>query len=87
MILLDDDVFYAEVKYFGNNNTISLVKGHDWAYIGKTAWKRIGERWKDETKDWFGSNYLCYLPVLKHLEIILLIILLMKNNTLQTQKI
>lgn len=60
MILLDGNVFYAEVKYFGNNNTISLVKGHDWAYNGKTAWKSIDERWKDETKDWVGSNYLCY---------------------------
>ncbi len=60
MIVLDANVFYAEVKYFGNNNTISLVKGHGWAYNGKTAWKSIGERWKDETKDWVGSNYLCY---------------------------
>ncbi len=61
MILLNDHVFYAEVKYFGNNNTISLVKDHDWAYNGKTSWNSIGERWKDEIKDWFGSNYLCYL--------------------------
>ncbi len=60
LILLDGNVFYAEVKYFDNNNTISLVKGHGWAYNGKTAWKSVNERWKDETKDWVGSNYLCY---------------------------
>jgi hypothetical protein len=65
LIALDANIFYAEVKYFDNNNTISLVKGHGWAYNGKTAWKSIGERWKDETKDWFGSNYLCYLCVKK----------------------
>jgi hypothetical protein len=63
MILLDGNVFYAEVKYFDNNNTISLVKGHGWAYNGKTAWRSIDERWKDETSQWVGSNYLCYLCV------------------------
>jgi hypothetical protein len=60
LILLDSNIFYAEVKYFDNNNTISLVKGHGWAYNGKTAWKSIGERWKDENEQWIGSNYLCY---------------------------
>jgi hypothetical protein len=60
MILLDGNVFYAEIRYNDNNNTISLVKGHGWAYNGKTAWKSVNERWKDETKDWVGSNYLCY---------------------------
>ena len=60
MIVLDGNVFYAEVKYNDNNNTISLVKGHGWAFNGKSAWKSIDERWKDETKDWIGSNYFCY---------------------------
>ena len=60
LILLDSNVFYAEVNYFDNNNTISLVKGHDWAYNGKTAWKSVNERWKNETEQWVGSNYLCY---------------------------
>ena len=63
IILLDGNVFYAEVRYFDNNNTISLVKGHGWAYNGKTAWKSVNERWKDETKDWVGSNYFCYMCV------------------------
>ena len=60
LILLDSNVFYAEVNYFDNNNTISLTKGHDWAYNGKTAWKSVTERWKNETEQWVGSNYLCY---------------------------
>ncbi|MGN6624376.1 MAG: N,N-dimethylformamidase beta subunit family domain-containing protein [Candidatus Nitrosocosmicus sp.] len=63
MILLDGNVFYAEVKYNDNNNTISLVKGHGWAYNGKTAWRSVDERWKGETSQWVGSNYLCYLCV------------------------
>ena len=63
MILLDGNVFYAEVKYFENNNTISLVKGHGWAYNGKTAWRSIDERWKNETSQWVGSNYLCDLCI------------------------
>jgi hypothetical protein len=65
MIILDGNVFYAEVRYFDNNNTISLVKGHGWAYNGKSAWKSIDERWKDETRDWVGSNYFCYKCVKK----------------------
>lgn len=65
MIILDGNVFYAEVRYFDNNNTISLVKGHGWAYNGKSAWKSINERWKDETRDWVGSNYFCYKCVKK----------------------
>lgn len=63
MILMDGNVFYAQVKYFGNNDTISLIKGHGWAFNGKTAWKSVGERWKSETQDWVGSNYLCYLCI------------------------
>jgi hypothetical protein len=63
MILLDGNIFYAEVKYFGNNNTISLVNGHGWAYNGKTAWRSVDERWKDETSQWVGSNYLCDLCI------------------------
>ncbi len=63
LILLDGNVFYAQVKYFGNNDTISLVKGHGWAFNGKTAWKSVGERWKSETQKWVGSNYLCYLCI------------------------
>jgi hypothetical protein len=60
MILLDGNVFYAEVRYNDNNNTISLVKGHGWAYNGNTAWRSVDERWKDETSQWVGSNYFCY---------------------------
>ena len=61
MVLLDSNVFYAEVRYDRNNQNITLVKGHEWAFNGKSAWRSVAERWKEETSEWVGSNYLCYL--------------------------
>jgi hypothetical protein len=60
MMLLDGNVFFAEVKYNAHTKTESLVKGHWWAFNGKSAWRSIGERWAQETSQWVGSNYLCY---------------------------
>jgi hypothetical protein len=65
MIILDGNVFYAEVKYDRSNKTVTLVKGHWWAFNGKSAWKSVGERWRNETSKWVGSNYLCYRCVNK----------------------
>ncbi len=58
MIILDGNVFYAEVKYDINTDTITLVKGHSWAFNGKSAWGSVNERWKNETAQWVGSNYI-----------------------------
>ncbi len=60
MIILDGNVFYAEVDYDNATKTIRLAKGHGWAFNGKSAWKSVGERWASETAKWVGSNYLCY---------------------------
>ncbi len=60
IILIDGNVFYAEVKYNRNAHTITLVKGHGWASNGKSAWRSVGERWPNETSQWVGSNYMCY---------------------------
>ncbi len=60
MVLLDGNVFFAQVKYNPHTKTESLVKGHWWAFNGKSAWRSIGERWANETAQWVGSNYLCY---------------------------
>jgi len=60
MMLLDGNVFYAQVKFDPTNCTIMLVKGHGWAFNGITAWKSVSERWAKETSQWVGSNYLCY---------------------------
>jgi hypothetical protein len=59
MIILDGNVFYAQVSYDRATDTIQLVNGHGWAFNGKFAQKSILERWASETKEWVGSNYLC----------------------------
>jgi hypothetical protein len=61
IIFLDGNVFFAEVKYDRANSTITLVKGHGWEFDGKAAQVSVGERWRNETAQWVGSNYLCYL--------------------------
>jgi hypothetical protein len=60
MIILDGNVFYAELRYYKNTQIVTLVKGHSWAFNGKSAWRSVGERWAKETSEWVGSNYLCY---------------------------
>jgi N,N-dimethylformamidase beta subunit-like protein len=60
LILLDGNVFYAEVKYDKNVDKITLVKGHSWAFNGKSAWRSISERWRNETAQWIGSNYISF---------------------------
>jgi len=59
MIILDGNVFYAQVSYDRATDTVQLVKGHGWAFNGKSAWRSIDERWANTTKNWVGSNYLC----------------------------
>jgi hypothetical protein len=58
MIILDGNVFYAEVKYDSNTGNITLVKGHGWAFNGVSSWKSVNERWTNETAQWVGSNYI-----------------------------
>jgi len=59
LVLLDGNVFYAEVKYDENSDSISLVKGHYWKFDGKSAQRSVEERWANETSKWIGSNFLC----------------------------
>jgi hypothetical protein len=60
IILLDGNFFYAEVEYNPFNNTITLVKGHDWEYDSAMKVARPGphERYFDENREWVGSNFL-----------------------------
>jgi len=51
VILLDANVFYAQVKFDRTTDTITLVKGHGWAFDGKSAWKSVAERWAKETSE------------------------------------
>jgi hypothetical protein len=65
MILLDGNVFYAQVGYDKTTQTITLIKGHGWAFNGKSAWKSVRERWNVETSQWVGSNTFCFLCRIK----------------------
>ena len=58
IVFIDANVVYAEVRYDRDNNTISLVKGHDWEFDGKVARSSVQERWFNETKEWAGGNFL-----------------------------
>lgn len=60
MILLDSNVFYAQVRFDRATDTVTLVKGHGWAFNSGSSWKSVSERWAKETSQWVGSNYLCY---------------------------
>jgi N,N-dimethylformamidase beta subunit-like, C-terminal len=57
LIILTGNVFYAEVKYNKETNSITFVKGHGLQFDGKTAQKGVSERWSSETKQWLGSNF------------------------------
>lgn len=56
----DSNVFYAQVRFDRATDTVTLVKGHGWAFDSGSAWKSVSERWAKETSHWVGSNYLCY---------------------------
>lgn len=60
IVLMDGNVLYAQVKYNRNTHTITLVRGHGWAFNGKSAWRSVHERWPNETSQWIGNNYLCF---------------------------
>jgi N,N-dimethylformamidase beta subunit-like, C-terminal len=57
LFLLDANVFYAKVSYDKKNDVITLVKGHGWAFNGKSAWRSVNETWANETSEWVGSNF------------------------------
>jgi hypothetical protein len=59
LIILNGNVFYAEVYYDKGDKTLQLVKGHNWEFDGKVAKKSVAERWAEETSLWTGGNYLC----------------------------
>jgi hypothetical protein len=64
LILLDGNLFNAQVGYDRATQTITLIKGHEWAFNGKSAWKSVAERWKNETAQWLGSNSICFSCVI-----------------------
>jgi hypothetical protein len=58
IIFLDPNIFYAEVKYDEDSCVVTLVKGHDWEFDGKSVKKSVAERYFEENKEWVGSNFV-----------------------------
>jgi phage-related protein len=58
LILIDGNVFYAEVKYDPKNCAIELLNGHGWTVRDGIAKKGPDERWLKENREWMGSNFL-----------------------------
>jgi hypothetical protein len=54
------NTFTVEVKYDSADNTVTLVRGHTWAYDGSScAWRAYPrERWINENQQWVGSNFI-----------------------------
>ena len=57
IVFTEANALFAEVSYNKTNDSITLVKGHDWKFDGKGATPSIGERWLNENKEWMGSNF------------------------------
>ncbi len=59
----ESNVLTVEVKYNPMNDSITLVKGHEFEFDGKVAKRSVEERWLNETATWLGSNFL---PEFRH---------------------
>jgi len=58
IVFNDANIFTTEVKYDSIANTVTLVRGHGWAYDGNSAWRAESERWLNENQQWVGSNFI-----------------------------
>ena len=59
IVFNDGNILTTEVRYDRSNDTVTLLRGHNWQYNGKTAWHTVEpERWVNETWKWVGSSFL-----------------------------
>jgi N,N-dimethylformamidase beta subunit-like protein/Big-like domain-containing protein len=58
LVFTDSNTLYAEIKYNEDKNSITLAKGHDWRFNGRSAVNSVHERWLNESREWVGSNFL-----------------------------
>ena len=59
LVFVESNVLTVEVSYDRQNDSITLVKGHLFEFDGKVAKRNlVAERWKNETSQWLGSNFL-----------------------------
>ena len=40
IVFIDSNIFYAQVRYDKDNRTVTLVKGHNWQFDGKSCIKK-----------------------------------------------
>lgn len=52
---MNSNILYT-VKYGDKTKTLTLVKGHNWTFDGKYAWRSTGERWDDGISKWIGGK-------------------------------
>ncbi len=57
IVFTEGNILYAEVSYNKSNDSITLLKGHNWNVNGSGATRGIAERWLNENKEWMGSNF------------------------------
>jgi hypothetical protein len=62
IVFTDANMLYVEVEYDIKNNSVTLVKGHRWAFNGEVAQRSVYERWQNETREWIGSNFMYMKP-------------------------
>jgi len=58
IVFNDANIFTVEVRYNSGANTVTLVRGHGWAYDGNSVWRAESERWVNENEQWVGSNFI-----------------------------
>lgn len=58
LVLLDSNIFYAEVLFNEKDCSVTLVKGHDWEFDGQVAKMSVSERYAEENTMWVGSNFI-----------------------------
>jgi hypothetical protein len=58
IVFNDANIFTVEVRYNSGTNTVTLVRGHGWAYDGNSVWRAESERWLNENQQWVGSNFI-----------------------------
>jgi hypothetical protein len=58
IVFNDANIFTVEVRYNSGTNTVTLVRGHGWAYNGNSVWRAESERWLNENQQWVGSNFI-----------------------------
>lgn len=58
LVLIDGNIFYAEVAFDEKACAVTLVEGHDWEFDGESGRRGVSERYFEQNREWIGSNYM-----------------------------